>query len=247
MDPSVTAQAVVFAATILSLELFERGLPGFPIDKRRDFGLNLAALVIVLLGGSLLKDMVLAGFGAAGIKTLLSGNWLTGLPGGVKIVLAIATYDFTLYWIHRLMHRPLLWRTHSFHHTIGAIWWLAGTRASLVHLLLFAIPQVFIGYFLFQLSSSQLAVTLSFQIVVNQWIHANLWVDFGFVGRLFITPNYHRIHHGAKGMIDKNLGFVFTFWDRMFGTFVDPRATGKDFPLFPVTTRGKLLRMIIGV
>ena len=247
LELSLVTQIVVFFATISALELLERGTPGFPIDKKRDFSLNLAALLIVILSTGVYKNLLMTGYGAAGLQTFMAHNWFSTLPGAVKIVLAIVLYDFVLYWVHRLMHTPVLWRTHSFHHTIGTIWWLAGTRASLIHLLLFAIPQVFIGYFLFQLSGAQLAVTLSFQIVINQWIHANLWVKLGFLEWLFITPNFHRIHHGAKGMINKNIGFVFTIWDRMFGTFVDPRTTGKDFELFPVQIKNKLLRMMIGV
>jgi sterol desaturase/sphingolipid hydroxylase (fatty acid hydroxylase superfamily) len=44
-----------------------------------------------------------------------------------------------------------------------------------------------------------------------------------------------------------NLGFVLTIWDRMFGTYVDPRALETDFALGVISTRKGLLRMIAGL
>jgi hypothetical protein len=33
------------------------------------------------------------------------------------------------------------------------------------------------------------------------------------VGRIFISPAYHRLHHAATGRLDINLGTVFALWD----------------------------------
>jgi sterol desaturase/sphingolipid hydroxylase (fatty acid hydroxylase superfamily) len=97
------------------------------------------------------------------------------------------------------------------------------------------------------LSVAEAGAAFSFGVVVNIWIHANIWVDLGPLEKVLITPNYHRIHHGAKGLTNKNLGFVLTVWDRMFGTYVAPDATGKDFALFAVPTGKRLVRMLIGL
>jgi sterol desaturase/sphingolipid hydroxylase (fatty acid hydroxylase superfamily) len=48
-------------------------------------------------------------------------------------------------------------------------------------------------------------------------------------------------------MTDKNLGFLFNCWDRMFGTYVSPRATGLDVPLHAEPTENRLLRMVLGI
>ena len=89
-------------------------------------------------------------------------------------------------------------------------------------------------------------MTFSFGVVVNLWIHTNIWVNIGPLENILITPNFHRIHHGAKGLTRNNLAFVFTIWDRMFGTYVSVSSVGKDFSLLPVPTKNRLLRMIIG-
>jgi sterol desaturase/sphingolipid hydroxylase (fatty acid hydroxylase superfamily) len=116
-----------------------------------------------------------------------------------------------------------------------------------MHLLLFALPQVFLGYFLLELAPWEAGVAFSLAGIVNIWIHTNLWVNLGPVGRIIITPNYHRIHHAAKGFSAKNLGFILTIWDKMFGTYVDPQSIEKHIPIGSVSTSKRLLRMIVGL
>jgi sterol desaturase/sphingolipid hydroxylase (fatty acid hydroxylase superfamily) len=240
-------QFCTLVTAVLIFNSMERRIPGFRIDKRRDLPLNLISILIVIFAGEYIKQLVNAGYGALNFQKLVAQNPLTALPVWLKMLLAVVLTDFALYWVHRIMHRPILWPTHSFHHSIAEIWWMAGSRTSLTHLLLFTLPQIFIGYYLLRLEPWQLGVTLSFGIVMNLWLHTNVWVNLGFLEWLFITPNYHRIHHVSQGHVNDNLGFVFTVWDRMFGTYADPKAVGRDFPIFAVPVKKKLLRMMIGV
>jgi sterol desaturase/sphingolipid hydroxylase (fatty acid hydroxylase superfamily) len=53
--------------------------------------------------------------------------------------------------------------------------------------------------------------------------HANIdyprWVDRAF-GWLLVTPAMHRIHHSPdQRETDSNYGIMFSFWDRLFGTY----------------------------
>jgi hypothetical protein len=42
----------------------------------------------------------------------------------------------------------------------------------------------------------------------------------GFLEYIFITPSHHRVHHGSNvRYLDKNMGMLFVFWDKLFGTF----------------------------
>ena len=54
--------------------------------------------------------------------------------------------------------------------------------------------------------------------------------------RLFIvTPDMHRIHHSQdihEG--ESNFANMFSFWDRLFGTYVDQPAAGHDGIVFGV-------------
>lgn len=116
-----------------------------------------------------------------------------------------------------------------------------------MHLLLFAAPQIFLAYFLLKMAPWEAGVAFSLGVIVNIWIHTNLAVNLGPVGRIIITPNYHQIHHRAKGLSAKNLGFIFSIWDKMFGTYVNPQSVGKDIPIGSVSTSKRLFRMIVGM
>jgi sterol desaturase/sphingolipid hydroxylase (fatty acid hydroxylase superfamily) len=246
MEREQLYQAATLVAVVSIADFMERWRPGYRVDRRHELPLNLLSLSIVMVVGELWKVLLLSGIHVlnGGGTTVLVG--LQRLPGAGKILAGIITTDFCLYWVHRAMHRPGLWRTHTFHHSIDQVWWLAGSRTSAVHLFLFAVPQVFIAYFLLELSPVEAGVAFSFGVFVNVWIHTNLRVDIGRLGRIFITPGHHRIHHGARGLSNKNLGFVFTVWDRMFGTYVDPRSIDKEFALGAVPTKKRLFRMIVG-
>ncbi len=247
MSETELYQAITFVIIASLFDFLERRHPGFLVERKRDLSLNILAILLVIVGGELCKKLLRYGFNALDLGGIFSQDFFRRLPGAVKIPLGIALGDFSLYWIHRAMHRTGLWRTHAFHHTIGEIWWLAGSRTSLTHLFLFAAPQVFIVYYLLGLTAWEAGAIFSFGVVVNLWIHTNLWVDLGPLEWILITPNFHRIHHGGSGLANNNLGFVFTVWDRMFGTYASPQSTGKNFALFPVPWRKRLLRMIVGL
>ena len=46
--------------------------------------------------------------------------------------------------------------------------------------------------------------------------HSNTNLGFGPLGRIFVSPNFHRIHHQLDGPQDVNLGFALTIWDQLF-------------------------------
>jgi hypothetical protein len=52
--------------------------------------------------------------------------------------------------------------------------------------------------------------------------HSNTRLGFGPLGRVFVSPNYHRIHHQLDGPQDVNLGFALSIWDQIFHCAVFP-------------------------
>jgi sterol desaturase/sphingolipid hydroxylase (fatty acid hydroxylase superfamily) len=240
-------QTVTLVVVVLFFDVLERRRPGHPIDRQRDLTLNVMALIIVVIAGEMWKVLLLNSLSALHLPAAAYLNDLRLLPSVVKITLGMIIADFCLYWVHRAMHETKLWRTHAFHHSIDALWWLSGSRTSVIHLLLFALPQIVIAYYIFGLSSLEAGVAFSIGVVVNIWIHTNLRVNLGPMEWILITPDFHRIHHGSKGLLHKNLGFVLTVWDRIFGTYVDPRSIGDDVALGAVSTKDRLFRMILGL
>ncbi len=239
-------QVVVFILVVSIFELAERLRPRFAVDRSQDLWLNITAMLVVIIAGELWKPLLIKTFDALNMAGLLGIDGMRSIPDAVRIIAGLIAADFCLYWVHRGMHRKrVLWLTHAFHHSIDRLWWLSGSRTSVTHLLLFAAPQVLLGYYVLQLSAFDASIAFSIGIVVNVWIHTNISVNLGPLQWLIITPNYHRLHHGSHGLSGKNLGFVLTIWDRMFGTFADPQKAG-EFALSSVATRGHLIRLIVG-
>ncbi len=241
-------QAATLVLIVVLLDAFERRRPRVPVDRGHSLGLNITAILVVIFAGEFWKMALMKGFDALNLSGLLASDGIRSLPGIVKILLGVVLADCCLYWIHRGMHRRrILWLTHAFHHSIDQLWWLSGSRTSVTHLLLFAAPQILLGYYAFQLTPAEAGVAFSIGVIVNVWIHTNISVNLGPLEWLFITPNFHRIHHGARGLAGRNLGFVLTIWDRMFGTYTDPKKIGDAFTLSSVSTRERLFRLIVGV
>ncbi|WP_390844613.1 sterol desaturase family protein [Anatilimnocola floriformis] len=62
------------------------------------------------------------------------------------------------------------------------------------------------------------------------FIHANLRFNFGPLGYIFATPQFHHWHHGAeREAIDKNFAVHFPLLDMVFGTFHLP---GNRWPAY---------------
>lgn len=247
MDKERIIETATLFVFVLLLDFRERRRPGHEVDRKWELYLNLIALAVVILAGEVCKELILRVVRPLMTAPFLHLTVISTIPGTLKIFIGVALADLSLYWVHRGMHwRPILWRTHVFHHSIKYLWWLSGSRTSVLHLLLFALPQVIIAYILLQMTALEAGIAFSIGVVVNLWIHSNISVNLGGLEWLLITPDYHRVHHGTKALIRTNLGFVFTIWDRLFGTYTDPNTVEKDFVLGAVPTRKRLLRMIMG-
>jgi sterol desaturase/sphingolipid hydroxylase (fatty acid hydroxylase superfamily) len=75
------------------------------------------------------------------------------------------------------------------------------------------------------------AVVLTVYACLGALPHANVRWTYGKLGRIFISPAYHRIHHSATGRLDINLGTVFAVWDVLSRRAVFPapaRNTAKN-------------------
>jgi len=52
--------------------------------------------------------------------------------------------------------------------------------------------------------------------------HANVSWSFGPLGKVVVSPGYHRLHHSFEGSRGLNLGVVLTVWDVLAGRAVFP-------------------------
>ena len=67
----------------------------------------------------------------------------------------------------------------------------------------------------------------------QHYIHSSLGVPVAaLLERVLVTPRFHFVHHSAREHVaNSNYGFMFSLWDRMFGTFNDPANVASNDPL----------------
>jgi len=91
-------------------------------------------------------------------------------------------------------------------------------------------------------------VLITIYVCVGTLQHANLSWAFGPVGRVLVSPEYHRLHH-APDIQRVNLGVVLTIWDVLAGRAMFPSRgarvgktglAGRPIPVEQDATAGPL-------
>jgi sterol desaturase/sphingolipid hydroxylase (fatty acid hydroxylase superfamily) len=175
--------------------------------------------------------IVLLGAGFAGLLARLE-PWLVlprvpGVPGWCFVALAVLGIDAVDWLTHLANHRiTALWRLHAVHHSQEELSILTTYRAHpLVHVsfLLSAVP-------ILAVAANTVTPTAVFTAYacLGALPHANVRWTYGPVGRILVSPAYHRIHHSATGRLDINLGTVFAVWDALSRRAVFPAPAAAD-------------------
>ncbi|MEP3051479.1 MAG: sterol desaturase family protein [Erythrobacter sp.] len=145
------------------------------------------------------------------------------LPPIIMLLVAILCLDFVTYWRHRIEHHPLLWRIHATHHADEQIHWFTLFRKHPLSAILASFADIVLLLFL---GFPPGAVVIA-SLLRSWWgliVHADVKWTFGPVGEFLISPAAHRLHHiRDEQLMGSNFGNTFTFWDKMFGTYVDPK------------------------
>ncbi|HLI00242.1 MAG TPA: sterol desaturase family protein [Acidimicrobiales bacterium] len=145
------------------------------------------------------------------------------LPRWTAVALIFVAMDFCNWLVHLANHRvQMLWRFHELHHSEEDMNVLTVFRTHpLIHVsyLLAVVPGIVL---LANGALSTLALVLYGGMVA--FAHSNTNLGFGPLGRVFVSPNFHRIHHRIDGAQDVNLGFVLSIWDQLSRRAVWPTA-----------------------
>ncbi|MCI4669085.1 MAG: sterol desaturase family protein [Bacteroidia bacterium] len=162
-------------------------------------------LILMILPYSLLVNYF-------SITTMENSTWV--------YIIAFIALDFSSYWIHRISHSiNLFWNKHAVHHSSEEFNLPAALRQSISNLLgiwsIFLLPAALLG-----ISPQVIAILAPLHLFMQFWYHTKHIPKLGFLEYLIVTPSQHRVHHAINPeYLDKNLGAIFPWWDRMFGTF----------------------------
>ncbi|OIQ19836.1 MAG: hypothetical protein BM556_04960 [Bacteriovorax sp. MedPE-SWde] len=148
-------------------------------------------------------------------------------------ILSFIINDFLRFYMHYLMHmNSFLWRFHKTHHTAEVLTPISLFRAHPVEVVLAQFRNALAAglsaglfTFLFQKQVGGIDILgvniigFLFNLCGSNLRHSHVWIGFGKLEYLFISPAQHQIHHGKdKAFYDKNFGIVLSVWDWLFKT-----------------------------
>ncbi|OJX49895.1 MAG: sterol desaturase [Flavobacterium sp. 38-13] len=150
------------------------------------------------------------------------------IPGNfwIWIGLILAT-DFVWYWYHRLGHEVnFFWAAHIVHHHSEEFNFTAAARITTFQAIIrtgFWCILPFLGFHP-KMVITMLLVHGAYSFFTHTQVIGRIkWLEY-----VFVTPSVHGVHHASdEKYLDKNYGDMFTFWDRMFGTFQEEEEKPK--------------------
>jgi sterol desaturase/sphingolipid hydroxylase (fatty acid hydroxylase superfamily) len=232
------------ALRLTVLTALERRQPAHPIRYREVLGRDLVAAVVFT--GLIYPVAEVLNIWVAYRPTY--PGFLMRTPLTVRFLLYVVIGDFGFYWVHRLMHTQHVWRVHKWHHSPTYMYFLAGVRGSLVQQVLVNVPYVFAATLL-DFGVWWVGYTIIIKnLVQNDWMHLNVPWGSRWVEWFIVTPRYHHIHHSNQPEHYRaNLAGLFTIWDRLFGTYVDPETVAAGKLTFGIGEHVPAVRLAIGV
>jgi sterol desaturase/sphingolipid hydroxylase (fatty acid hydroxylase superfamily) len=171
-----------------------------------------AIVVIPLMTLLSVGASALIGSHAGWIELRAAAHW----PGWLVIPLTMAAMDGANWLAHYADHRlGFLWRFHALHHSQEELSVLTSFRAHpLMHTTGFVLATVPVVVLMPARAIDPVLITV--YVCIGTLQHANLRWTFGPVGRVIVSPAYHRLHH-APDTQRVNLGVVLTIWDVLAG------------------------------
>lgn len=136
----------------------------------------------------------------------------------IWIGLILAT-DFVWYWYHRLGHEVnFFWAAHIVHHHSEEFNFTAAARITTFQAIIRTGFWCILPFFGFhpKMVITMLIVHGAYSFFTHTQVIGRIkWLEY-----IFVTPSIHGVHHASdEKYLDKNYGDMFTFWDRIFGTF----------------------------
>jgi len=152
-------------------------------------------------------------------------HWLPEMPLWLEVTLGLMLLDLVgAYLVHWTEHKVKpLWMIHLVHHSDHKV---DTTTANRHHPLESFIRFGFTLFGVFIIGANMGIVMLyqSLSLVLTQFNHANIKLPKKldlFLSYFIVSPDMHKTHHHYRlPYTDANFGNIFSFWDRLFGTYL---------------------------
>jgi sterol desaturase/sphingolipid hydroxylase (fatty acid hydroxylase superfamily) len=243
-------QIAIIALVIVPLQKYR---PAEPVVDRATIRVDMLYTAIHRLGVFrlglyfLLQPLLDAVFGALRLSDSGFGSFhLDQIWPGVSdiavisLLMYLVMFDFVDYWIHRAQHASRAWwALHSLHHAQTQMTCWSDNRNHLLDDLLRDVVMA-VAAFMVGVSPVQFVLIVVLTQLSESLQHANLKLSFGAIGdRLWVSPQFHRLHHSVEHGFGHNFGVLLPWWDMLFGTAHFQSHTGSTGTGEPASHYGR--------
>lgn len=220
-------QKLIWIISCLSIFWIFEGI--YPLRKHQYNKWKHAKTNLILLLSTMIINVVF-GIVTVGIFSWIETNqfgllYLIDVPVWAEIIIAVMLLDFvSQYCVHYLLHKiPFMWRFHTVHHSDIHVDVTSGTRH---HPIDFIFRETFalIGIVIAGLPIAYYLIYRISTVFFTYFSHADIQLPKKLdkaISYIFITPDTHKFHHHhVMPWTDTNFGNIFSFWDRIFGTYI---------------------------
>jgi sterol desaturase/sphingolipid hydroxylase (fatty acid hydroxylase superfamily) len=152
-------------------------------------------------------------------------------PAWVMLAVLVTARSLAAYFLHRASHfLPWLWRIHRVHHSDRRVDLSTGLRNHPAELIL----SLFVAASVNAALGPPLPVAAAAELILfgpALWTHADIRLPASverILRFIFVTPAVHLVHHSsAREQCDSNYGDLFSWWDRLFGTWRPPAGVAR--------------------
>ena len=148
---------------------------------------------------------------------------LSSLPLWLTVPVAVLIYELVVYTLHVMSHKvPVFWRLHAIHHSDPQVDISTSFRHHPLESLISVLPMLALSI-CFGFPVEAVLVYRLLELSQTVFTHTNVKVPDKLeatLGRVVVTPRFHRGHHFAdEKHTDSNYGVVFPWFDYLFGTY----------------------------
>ena len=179
---------------------------------------------------------------------ILGTNTASGNEPGLTIkalytLSVLIAFDAGTFLAHLLVHKvPILWEFHKVHHSAQVLTPITAYRSHPVDVMVagafVATTTGIVGGAFAWANAARVdemlvlglnAGLFAFYLLGFNLRHSHIWLAYPkWLSWVLISPAQHQIHHSrARVHLDTNLGFMFSWWDRMAGTLYVPQTHEK--------------------
>lgn len=192
-------------------------------------------ILVPLFGSHVLATIYVARFWQSTLGTAPELEWAAGAVALTYTLVFFVVEDASRFGLHRAMHRyPLLWRLHRVHHSAPVLSPLTLHRVHPLEMGLYYLRGLIVfglvsGTFVYlfgrQLGAVHIlgvdALGFLFNLAGANLRHSHVWLSFGPLERLFVSPAQHQLHHSVEAAHHgRNFGTCLAVWDRLAGSWL---------------------------